>query len=364
MSAIDRNSNSNSNTNNSDVSTPPPANIINRNNQFHNHNFKQKPPVDKQDIEIHSMYQLTRLEKEKVKVLYRAATIRGFRMDQITEYIYIKSKLNVTYGFVKTLKQMQYEDDGQFFYKLARDHHAYLSIYRLAIDKLDELEKEMWLIIMNPKIDPAVRIQATKEIHAITKTSVLLMRDLPFITNLSRFYDLSVLDPKNEGIGRLPYAKQEINNNRSEITRQHMTKDIFDGANSSLVHNILDNLKDTKRIDAVTTNSSGNKLVDSDVMDEMQKQILDLGYDTDPEVKAKKAAERKKIDDAYIEKNLAKLDAELSQVTSEDEAKVVKAAQDYRKTMNYLDQIIPKEHRDAISRIRETTTEENDDNNR
>ena len=140
-------------------------------------------------------------------MLFREASIKGFRMDQIPEFIYIKSKLNVSYHFVETLKKMQAEDDRYFFFELARDSSAYLSAYRLAIDKLNQLEKEMWLIIMNPKVETATRVMATKEIHAIVKTGVLLLRELPFITNLSKFYNLAELDPNKEGIKKLQIPK-------------------------------------------------------------------------------------------------------------------------------------------------------------
>ena len=122
---------------------------------------------------------------------------------------------------------------------------------------------------------------------------------------------------------------------------------MFDGANSSLVHNILDNLKDKKRIDAAS--------VDADVLDTMQDQIKSLGYEDDPESQQHREQERKSIEDRYIEKNLDRMDKELSSVTSDEESKVVKAAQDYRQTMDYLDHIVSKEHRDAITRVREFT---------
>lgn len=328
-----------------------PVNILNRSTEPRPNNNNNKPKTPKEDITFHHMYQLTRIQKALVKVLFREAYIKGFRMDQIPEFIYIKSKLNVTYGLVETLKKMQAEDDRYWFFELARDSTAYLSCYRLAIDKLSQLEREMWLIIMNPKIEPSVRVMATKEIHAITKTSVLLLRELPFITNLSKFYDLSSLDPNKEGIRKLQYAKDKNNHDAYDPLNHELTKDVFDGANSSLVHNILDNLKDKKRIDSV----------DADVMDTMNGQMASLGYSDDPESQAEQEKQRKSFEDRYIEKNLDKMDRELSQVTSEDESKVIKAAQDYRKTMDYLDHIITPEHRESIRRIKDITEKDKEE---
>ena len=332
---------------NSNLNEPTtPVNILNKSTDAPKQGH-YKPPrkYPKEDLVIHHMYQLTTLEKQKVKNLFREAYIKGFRMDQIPEFIYIKSKLNVTYGLVCSLKEQQKIDDGYWFYELARDSTAYLSCYRLAIDKLDQLEKEMWLLIMNPKVETSVRVMATKEIHSIIKTGVLLLRDLPFITNLSKFYDLSELDPDKKGLKKLQYVKDRNNPNSYDPLKKEFNKSDFDGLNSSLVHNIIHNITDKKRIDNV----------DADVIEEMQSQIQTLGYDTDPDILEKKEAHRKSIEDKYIEQNLATLDKELSNVKSEDESKVIKAAQDYRKTMDYLDQIVSPEHRDAITRIRSIT---------
>jgi len=48
-------------------------------------------------------------------------------------------------------------------------------------------EKELWNIIMDSKVDMNNRIQATKELYSLSKTSTLLIKDLPFVTNLSSF---------------------------------------------------------------------------------------------------------------------------------------------------------------------------------
>ena len=46
----------------------------------------------------------------------------------------------------------------------------------------------MWPIAMNLKRKPSARTMAGRELHALTKTYVLLVRDLPFVTNLSEHY--------------------------------------------------------------------------------------------------------------------------------------------------------------------------------
>ena len=97
-------------TTNNNSNNNEPANTINRNNMLTNQysNPKRQRGYVKEDRVIHHMYQLQEKEKDKVKVLFREATLRGWRLDQIPEYIWIKSKINVTYGLCKHLKERQY----------------------------------------------------------------------------------------------------------------------------------------------------------------------------------------------------------------------------------------------------------------
>ncbi len=38
------------------------------------------------------------------------------------------------------------------------------------------------------------KIQAFKELHSLSKTYTLLIKDLPFVTNLSKYYDKDILN--------------------------------------------------------------------------------------------------------------------------------------------------------------------------
>jgi len=44
------------------------------------------------------------------------------------------------------------------------------------------------------KSSQADKTVTIKEIHNIEKTKILLLRDLPFITRLSKYYDLTLFD--------------------------------------------------------------------------------------------------------------------------------------------------------------------------
>ncbi len=59
------------------------------------------------------------------------------------------------------------------------------------MDEIQQLKKENWRIVMDPKVEHSVKIQAAKELHSLSKTSVLLLRDLSFVANLSKYYDVS-----------------------------------------------------------------------------------------------------------------------------------------------------------------------------
>ena len=60
--------------------------------------------------------------------------------------------------------------------RLAKDHFAYIGIYRNAIDTLQQLNAELWNTVMNDKSEQSDKTDALKEIHKIEKTKVLLLK--------------------------------------------------------------------------------------------------------------------------------------------------------------------------------------------
>ncbi len=77
---------------------------------------------------------------------------------------------------------------------MAKDHFAYVREYRKCIDEIERLKKEMWNIVMELKTPKETRIQALKEPHSLSKTCTLLIKDLPFVTNISKYYDKDILN--------------------------------------------------------------------------------------------------------------------------------------------------------------------------
>ncbi len=47
---------------------------------------------------------------------------------------------------------------------------------------------------MNSTSENSEKIAAVKELHNLVKTKCLLLRDLPFITRISKYYDVSIFD--------------------------------------------------------------------------------------------------------------------------------------------------------------------------
>jgi hypothetical protein len=143
---------------------------------------------------IRSLRQLRRTEKELVRLCYKEAIIKGFTLKGIQQYIASKTKIWIEWSCIESLKKAEEQENKEWYLRLAQDHFAYIGIHRDILDELEQIKKGLWQIIMNPKSEPSVKISAAKEIHAISKTKTLILRDLPFITQLSRFYDTSKLD--------------------------------------------------------------------------------------------------------------------------------------------------------------------------
>ena len=69
---------------------------------------------------------------------------------------------------------------------MAHDHFAYVGAYRKCIDEIVQYKKELWLLAMDAKTDSSTKIQAIKELHNLSKTYTLLIKDIPFVTNISK----------------------------------------------------------------------------------------------------------------------------------------------------------------------------------
>jgi hypothetical protein len=222
---------------------------------------------------IKSLRQLRRSEKELVKLCYKEAIIKGFTLKDIQQYIVSKTKIWIEWSCLEYLKKTEELENREWYMRLAKDHFAYIGIYRDAIDQLHQLTHELWKIVMNEKSEASVKTAAIKEIHNIDKTKVLLLRDLPFITRLSKFYDLTLFNSSlsNKSSNFLDNKLKPISNfldkdnkNRS----QNFENQFVDNVN---VNEALEILSGNKRWEDNTKPSKYHNIDDS-VLDEMQRQ--------------------------------------------------------------------------------------------
>ncbi len=62
------------------------------------------------------------------------------------------------------------------------------------MDKIEQCERELWSIVEDSSTKEKTKIKVIHELHELTKTNILLHRDLPFLTGLCRFYDTDILN--------------------------------------------------------------------------------------------------------------------------------------------------------------------------
>jgi hypothetical protein len=227
---------------------------------------------------VKSLKQLRITEKELVRLNYKEAIIKGFTLKGIQQYIATKTKIWIEWSCLECLKKAEEQENREWYYRMAKDHFAYIGAHRKCFDEIEQLKKEMWKIILDSKAEMPVRIQATKELHSLSKTSVLLLRDLPFVANLSKLYDEDTLnsiynnDPSQSRKNEYLYGNlQEIA--RDYIQRNHYKKpEIQDNPFNS--NGVIDGkaLVDKSGV-KVDKSPKKYKSLDDEVIEDMQRQM-------------------------------------------------------------------------------------------
>ena len=226
---------------------------------------------------VKSLKQLRRTEKELVRLNYKEAIIRGFTLKGIQQYIATKTKIWVEWSCMEYLKKAEEQENREWYYHMAKDHFAYIGAHRKCIDEIEQLKKEMWKIIMDSKAEIHVRVQASKELHSLSKTSVLFIRDLPFVTNLSKFYDEDTLNSIYDN--SLQSKNEYYNRNNQDIvkdTSQGKDFDIPKDLDTLFDSNGIDGGKssvDKSGINVENKTQSKYKRLDRDVIEDMQRQM-------------------------------------------------------------------------------------------
>ena len=195
---------------------------------------------------IKSLRQLRRTEKELVRLNYKEAIIKGFTLKGIQHYIASKTKIWIEWSCLEFLKKLEEQENKEWYLRLAKDHFAYIGIHRDIIDEIQQIKNELWKIVMNNKSEPSAKTAAIKEIHNIAKTKVLLLRDLPFIMNLSKYYDPAILDPNNNSLSQLGKASlRDSQIHHQDRTSLHNTERIegIEKHHTSLVFSTLERIE-------------------------------------------------------------------------------------------------------------------------
>jgi hypothetical protein len=225
---------------------------------------------------VKSLRQLRRTEKELVRLNYKEAIIKGFTMKGIQQYIATKTKIWIDWSCLEYQKKAEEQENREWYYYMAKDHFAYVEAYRKCIDEIQQYKKEIWNIVMDSKTEHYTRIQALKELHSLSKTYTLLIKDLPFVTNLSKYYDKDILISNYTDSS----SSRTYSNNNNRLTCKNLDVEKHSNKLESLDNQyIFNDMKDENallydrclKIDS--RDSSKYKQIDDDVMKAMQAQI-------------------------------------------------------------------------------------------
>jgi len=242
------------------------------NNYFNDNNNNLDSEISNNKIiilkKVKSLKQLRRIEKELVRLCYKEAIIKGFTLKGIQQYIALKTKIWIEWSCLEQLKKTEEQENREWFYYMARDHFAYVGAYRKCIDEISQYKKELWNIVIDSKTDQSVRIQALKELHSLSKTYTLLIKDIPFVTNISKDYDKDIINSNYNGSSD---SKGIYSNYGNQLNRRNFNT-IADQCNQS----DFADLKDSHITDTI------NRLNGLSDQDKLSKAIQELtNYDID-----------------------------------------------------------------------------------
>lgn len=121
---------------------------------------------------------------------------------------------------------------------------------------------------MDDKSSQTDKTAAIKEIHNIEKTKVLLLRDLPFITRLSKFYDLTSFNNSLSNKTDFHSMENKPKPIPNFLEKGHKDLNQF---NDDDIKNAIASITGSKS-ESDNTKSSKYKNIDDPVLEEMQGQ--------------------------------------------------------------------------------------------
>lgn len=216
---------------------------------------------------VKSIRQLRNTEKERVRLCYKEAVLKGFIVvNDIQCYIASKTKIWIERSGIEYLKKSEEEENKKWYYNLARDQFAYVSVYRKTIDEIEQYKREMWSIMTDLEATNTEKIQAARELHSLTKTHTLLIRDLPFVTNLSKYYNLDLID-----------ATSPQHTNSQTIEDEKSDQEVIEQKVSERIRKMVDEsalltLEQKHKMGIIASTKEEERVVDP-VMENMEKQL-------------------------------------------------------------------------------------------
>jgi hypothetical protein len=219
---------------------------------------------------VNSIRQLRNSDKQLVRLCYKEAILKGFTIvKDIQCYIASKSKIWVERTGIEYLKKSEEEENKKWYHYLARDHFAYVGVYRKTFDEIEQCKKDLWSMMMAPDTTNIEKVQIIKELHNLTKTSVLLLRDLPFVTNLSKYYNTSLSNSAHDSQPAIHDSGAPLTNQDNEkAIERKVSERLAKLINESGLYNDLRNNPDSSSL------RPDHKITD-EVMDDMQIQMGD-----------------------------------------------------------------------------------------
>ena len=211
-----------------------------------------------------------------MKLNYKEAVIKGFTMKGIQQYIASKTKIWIEWPCLGSLKKAEEQESREWYSYMARDHFAYIGAYRRSIEELDLLKKGDMGHTCDPNTTKETKILATKELHSLCKTYTLLIKDLPFVTNISKYYDKDILD--SSYANSLHSKGIYSNNNDRDTERNPIERKAFDKPENPDNPFEFNNIKvDTKEGNAAEDNiresPNEHKQIDDKINETMQAQL-------------------------------------------------------------------------------------------
>lgn len=217
---------------------------------------------------VKSIRQLKNIEKEWVRLCYKEAILKeGTYVKDIQYYIASKTKIWIERSGLEYLKKSEEEENKRWYTNLAKDHFAYVGVHRRIIDELEQYKKEMWSIMKDPDATNMEKIQVTRELHSLTKTHALILRDLPFVTNLSKYYNLDLIS-SNSRSQQTGYHKTIEDENNEKIIDQKVSERLRKMVDESALFTL-----EQKGKMGITASIDKEEKITDPVMESMKKQL-------------------------------------------------------------------------------------------